>query len=285
MNIVQLVKALEFLASYFLEWVSSYLPKSKTRQFSSARLYSTKSNSSNHNSPVFDGSNHVRHLTTKPDDVTAKPDDIVSAECEYAGDYWNDQYRERFGEAPEMSMPSVLGNVGSLLSNQSNHDTYSGTSSLTHTDSAGKANMVDVSGKLPAVRIAKATAHVSLGKQAYNLVRENQLAKGDVLSVARIAGITGAKKTSGLIPLCHSINLSKVSVDFDLVADSYSVVLYSEVKTESSTGVEMEALTAVSLAALTIYDMCKAITHDILISDIKLLLKTGGESDYNIAKI
>ena len=152
---------------------------------------------------------------------------------------------------------------------------------LSHVDSKGKAVMVDVSSKQDTIRSAEAYAEVKLSSRVFKAVKENKIAKGDVLTVAKIAGIQAAKKTSELIPLCHNIFISKVDVELKLNSRNKSVEIYSSAKTNSVTGTEMEALTAVSAAALTIYDMCKALDKSIIIKEIKLLSKTGGKSgDY-----
>jgi len=152
---------------------------------------------------------------------------------------------------------------------------------LTHTDSNGKANMADVSGKKETFRTAKAYGEVLLGKKAYTLVKNNALKKGDVLAVSKIAGIQAAKKTYELIPLCHNIFISNIDINFKLNDKYFVIEIESTVKTNAKTGVEMEALTAVSAAALTIYDMCKAADKGIIISKICLISKTGGKSgDY-----
>ncbi|KAM9240542.1 LOW QUALITY PROTEIN: molybdenum cofactor biosynthesis protein 1 [Leptosomus discolor] len=148
---------------------------------------------------------------------------------------------------------------------------------LTHTDEEGRATMVDVGGKPGSRRSAVAGAVVRLGEKAFGMVRQNQVKKGDVLAVAQIAGIQGAKLTSQLIPLCHNIPLNHVEVSLSLDEARYAVVIRSSCQTWGRTGVEMEALTAASLAALTVYDMCKAVTHDIVIEEVKLLSKTGGQ--------
>ncbi|NXT56232.1 MOCS1 protein, partial [Pluvianellus socialis] len=148
---------------------------------------------------------------------------------------------------------------------------------LTHTDEEGRATMVDVGGKPDSRRRAVAGAVVRLGEKAFGMVRQNQMKKGDVLAVAQIAGIQGAKLTSQLIPLCHNIPLNHVEVSLSLDETRYAVVIRSSCQTWGRTGVEMEALTAASLAALTVYDMCKAVTHDIVIEEVKLLSKTGGQ--------
>ncbi|NXD08769.1 MOCS1 protein, partial [Nothocercus nigrocapillus] len=149
--------------------------------------------------------------------------------------------------------------------------------SLTHTDEEGRATMVDVGGKPDSRRTAVAGAVVLLGEKAFGMVRQNQVKKGDVLAVAQIAGIQGAKLTSQLIPLCHNIPLNHVEVSLRLDEARHAVEIRSSCQTWGRTGVEMEALTAASLAALTVYDMCKAVTHDIVIEEVKLLSKTGGQ--------
>lgn len=153
--------------------------------------------------------------------------------------------------------------------------------SLTHTDARGQASMVDVSEKTTTRRSATASASVLLGRRAFSLVRDNQLAKGDALSVARLAGIMAAKQTAALIPLCHPLPLDHVAVSVELQEDGESVIIKATCRTRGQTGVEMEALTAVTVAALALYDMCKAVSRDIIISNIKLLAKTGGQrGDY-----
>ncbi|MGI9056308.1 MAG: cyclic pyranopterin monophosphate synthase MoaC [Pyrinomonadaceae bacterium] len=149
---------------------------------------------------------------------------------------------------------------------------------FSHFDETGKIKMVDVSEKEITTRRAVASGKVSLSKETLEILRSNENPKGDPLEIARIAGIMAAKKTSELIPLCHQINLSKAAVKIELT--DYGIYLEAEAKTNSQTGVEMEALTAVSVAALTIYDMCKAVQKDIVISDIQLESKIGGKSNY-----
>ena len=138
--------------------------------------------------------------------------------------------------------------------------------------------MVDVSEKPETARRAVASGRVLLNEETIRILKSNENPKGNPLEIARIAGIMAAKQTSNLIPLCHQINLSKVNVNIEIKDDG--VDIEAEAKTNSQTGVEMEALTAVSVAALTIYDMCKAVQKDIYITDIKLELKTGGKSDF-----
>ncbi|WCJ22427.1 Cyclic pyranopterin monophosphate synthase [Euphorbia peplus] len=149
---------------------------------------------------------------------------------------------------------------------------------LTHVSNTGEAQMVDVSPKENTKRTAIATCKVILGKKVFAMVSANQMAKGDVLTVAKIAGINGAKQTSNLIPLCHNITLTHVRVDLTLNSDDYSVGIEAEASTTGKTGVEMEALTAVTTAGLTVYDMCKAASKEIQITDVLLEHKTGGKS-------
>jgi cyclic pyranopterin monophosphate synthase len=151
-------------------------------------------------------------------------------------------------------------------------------SELSHYDESGKVKMVDVSGKDATTRRAVASCHVKLSAETVGVLRSQKNPKGDPLEIARIAGITAAKKTSELIPLCHQIALSSVNITAELRDDG--VYIESEAVTDGKTGVEMEALTAVSVAALTIYDMCKAVQRDIEITDIRLESKTGGKKDY-----
>jgi cyclic pyranopterin phosphate synthase len=151
-------------------------------------------------------------------------------------------------------------------------------SDLSHYDESGNVRMVDVSGKESTTRRAVASCRVLLSAETIAALRSGSNPKGDPLEIARVAGIMAAKKTSELIPLCHQINLSKVNVTAALT--NTGVDLAAEAVTTAQTGVEMEALTAVSVAALTIYDMCKAVQRDIMITDIQLDSKTGGKSDY-----
>ncbi len=152
------------------------------------------------------------------------------------------------------------------------------TQTLSHFDRSGNVKMVDVSDKAATQRRAVASGCVLLSPETLRSLREQGSPKGDPLEIARIAGIMAAKKTSELIPLCHQINLSKVNITADFT--DFGIKLEAEAITTAQTGVEMEALTAVSVAALTIYDMCKAIQKDIVIADIRLESKTGGKSDF-----
>ncbi|MBI3175872.1 MAG: cyclic pyranopterin monophosphate synthase MoaC [Chloroflexi bacterium] len=149
---------------------------------------------------------------------------------------------------------------------------------LTHLDEHGQASMVDVGAKPDTERIAIARGEVHMLKATFDLIRAGQIKKGDVLTVAQIAGITAAKRTSDLIPLCHPLPLTKVDVDLALDESLPGVVITATAKTVGKTGVEMEALTAVSVAALTVYDMAKAAEKTMRIQNIRLVEKHGGKS-------
>ncbi len=157
-------------------------------------------------------------------------------------------------------------------------------SRLTHFDESGAATMVDVSGKAPTLRVATAVARVLMQPETMALITRGGVEKGDVLSVARLAGIMGAKRTPDLIPLCHPLALASVTVDLVCDPDSDAVDITARCALEGRTGVEMEALTAVSVAALTVYDMCKAVDRGMRITDVRLLHKSGGASgEWNAA--
>jgi cyclic pyranopterin phosphate synthase len=149
---------------------------------------------------------------------------------------------------------------------------------FSHFDAEGNAIMVDVSKKNETERVATASGRVTLSQEAYDLVKNGSMAKGDVLGVARIAGIMAAKKVDSLIPLCHPLAVTKINIDFSYNDDSRQIEIEAVVGITGKTGVEMEALTAVSITALTIYDMCKAVDKAMIISDICLKKKTGGKS-------
>jgi cyclic pyranopterin monophosphate synthase len=149
---------------------------------------------------------------------------------------------------------------------------------LTHIDESGQARMVDVGAKPDTERVAVAAGEVHLRPETLALIREGQMKKGDVLSVARIAGIMGAKRTADLVPLCHPIPLTQVGVDLELSDDLPGVKITATARTIGKTGVEMEALTAVSVAALTVYDMVKAVEKTARIHNIRLVEKRGGRS-------
>jgi cyclic pyranopterin phosphate synthase len=146
---------------------------------------------------------------------------------------------------------------------------------LTHIAADGRAQMVDVSAKSLSARTAVATGRIALARETVALVRKNEIAKGDVIATARIAGIQAAKRTAHLIPLCHTIPLSEVKIDIDLSGDSAEVTCTA--RTVAQTGAEMEALTGVAVALLTIYDMCKAVDKAMVIGDVRLLKKTKSE--------
>lgn len=150
---------------------------------------------------------------------------------------------------------------------------------LTHFDSEGASRMVDVSGKDVTLRSARASALVLMAPATLSLIRDRRLAKGDVFEVARLAGIMGAKRTGDLIPLCHPIGLDSVELGFQVLDDS-SIRIEATARVTARTGVEMEALTAVSVAALTIYDMCKSIDRSMTITQVQLEEKTGGRSGH-----
>ena len=150
-------------------------------------------------------------------------------------------------------------------------------SDLTHFDESGASRMVDVSAKPVTLRTARASGKVRMGEATWRLIRDRKLAKGDVCEVARLAGIMGAKRTADWIPLCHPLPLDAVSVDFEFSAPGVLAIV-AQVQVTARTGVEMEALTAVSAAALTVYDMCKAVDRAMTIEQIQLDEKTGGRS-------
>ncbi|MFH0813472.1 MAG: cyclic pyranopterin monophosphate synthase MoaC [Pseudomonadota bacterium] len=151
-------------------------------------------------------------------------------------------------------------------------------SKLTHFDESGKAIMVDVSEKKETLREAVACGSISMKPATFRLIMDKKIAKGDVLEVARIAGIMAAKRTPDLIPMCHPLNLTSVQVDFTPIEEKSRINIEAKVKIRGKTGVEMEAFTAVAVAALTIYDMCKAVDRGMVISDIHLIEKSGGKS-------
>lgn len=152
---------------------------------------------------------------------------------------------------------------------------------LTHFNNEGRARMVDVSDKYITKRVAIARGTIRMQPETLQLIREGKIGKGDVLAVAQVAGIMAAKKTADLIPMCHSIPLTSVNISFSELRDD-TIVVESTVKTTNVTGVEMEALTAVSIAMLTIYDMCKAVDKEMVLEETYLTAKSGGKSgDYS----
>ena len=150
-------------------------------------------------------------------------------------------------------------------------------SNFTHLNKAGQAIMVNVQKKLPTVRSAVAQCVIKTPPNVFNAVLDKKIEKGDIYSVIKVAGINGAKQTSNLIPLCHQLNLDCVSLEITPNKRENSFLIKSKVYTESKTGVEMEALSAVTIAGLTFYDMCKALSQDIILTDIKMLEKHGGK--------
>ena len=149
---------------------------------------------------------------------------------------------------------------------------------FTHFDAEGNAWMVDISGKDVTRREATACGRITMSEECFGKVKAGQMKKGDVLGVARIAGIMGAKKTSDLIPLCHNLNLTGLEVWFELEEEACAIKAFCKAKTTGKTGVEMEALTGVQVALLTIYDMCKAVDKRMVMKDVRLLQKSGGKS-------
>ena len=149
---------------------------------------------------------------------------------------------------------------------------------LSHFDDNGNAHMVDISDKQNSFRTAKAACFIQMSLETLKIISDRSAKKGDVLNVARIAGIQGAKKTSELIPLCHPISLTKINLDLNLNDKIPGIEIISTVKTTGPTGVEMEALTAASISALTVYDMVKSLDKSIIIKDLRLIFKDGGKS-------
>ena len=152
----------------------------------------------------------------------------------------------------------------------------------THLNKKNRPLMIDVNKKKKTSRTALAEGEVKFSKITFNKIEKMKTKKGEITNIAILAGIMGAKKTSDLIPLCHNIEIEKINIDIKTNKKNYSLIVIANVKTSGKTGVEMEALTAVSIACLTIYDMCKSLDKSILIKKIKLLTKTGGKSDYSI---
>jgi cyclic pyranopterin phosphate synthase len=155
---------------------------------------------------------------------------------------------------------------------------------LTHTDDAGKAQMVDVAAKKTTFRRAVARGHVQFNQDAFNQLEQNNLAKGDALAVARLAGIQAAKRTAELIPLCHLIPLDQVQIEIELDRERRVAIVTATAVANWKTGVEMEALVAVSVACLTLYDMAKAVDRSITVSEVKLLEKEGGRSGHWVGR-
>ena len=158
-------------------------------------------------------------------------------------------------------------------------------SSLSHIDESGKARMVDVGSKDVTERVATAGCEIHMQQSTLDLIRSGGFDKGDVLGVARVAGVMAGKKTSDLIPLCHPLELNQITIDFDELDDGVGLSVRTSARTSGKTGVEMEALTAASVAALTVYDMCKAVDRAMRIDRLRLLSKYGGKSGDFIANV
>ena len=158
------------------------------------------------------------------------------------------------------------------------------TSPLTHFDSQGQAHMVDVGAKAETHRVARATGHIRMLPANFELIASGQARKGDVIGIARIAAIQGAKRTADLVPLCHPLPITRVAVDFELDRDTATVHCTAQVETLGRTGVEMEALTAVQVGLLTVYDMCKAADRGMVMGGIRVLEKQGGKSGHWVAE-
>lgn len=155
---------------------------------------------------------------------------------------------------------------------------------FTHFNEDGRAKMVDVGDKDNTKRVAKASCFIEMKKETLKAIEEGQIKKGDVLSVAQVGGIMASKKTADIIPMCHNIFLTGCNIKFEIDKDNSRIFIEAEVKTTGKTGVEMEALNAVTTTALTIYDMCKAIDREMIISDVKLIEKKGGKSGHFIRR-
>lgn len=155
---------------------------------------------------------------------------------------------------------------------------------FTHFNEDGRAKMVDVGDKDNTKRVAKASCYVEMKKETLEAILEGQIKKGDVLSVAQVGGIMASKKTSEVIPMCHNIFITGCDIEFEIDKNENRIYILAETKTSGKTGVEMEALTAVSITALTIYDMCKAIDREMIISEVKLVEKKGGKSGHFIRR-
>ena len=154
------------------------------------------------------------------------------------------------------------------------------TTPLTHFDSQGQAHMVDVAAKAETHRVARATGHIRMQAATFELIASGQAKKGDVIGIARIAAIQGAKRTADLVPLCHPLPITRVTVDFELKRETSEVQCTAQVESFGRTGVEMEALTAVQVGLLTVYDMCKAADRSMVMGGIRVLEKSGGKSGH-----
>ena len=151
---------------------------------------------------------------------------------------------------------------------------------FTHTDKEGKARIVDICSKEATLRAAKAHGYIIVNPEIIKKIKENEIKKGDVFTVSKLAGIMASKKTSGLLPLCHNVNVASIEIFFEISEDECKIIAISAVKGFDRTGVEMEALTSVAVALLNIYDMCKALSKEMTIGGIELLEKSGGKNIY-----
>ncbi len=167
-----------------------------------------------------------------------------------------------------------------MSSQKTSHDTASNNGGLTHFDEDGQAHMVDVGSKAETHRVATASGMIYMKPQTLAVITSGTAKKGDVLGIARIAAIMGAKRTADLIPLCHPLALTRVAVEFTTNEAESSIMCNAQVETHGKTGVEMEALTAVQIGLLTIYDMCKAIDRGMTITDVRVMEKLGGKSGH-----
>ena len=156
---------------------------------------------------------------------------------------------------------------------------------LSHIDKKGNAKIVDISNKKITKRIAIASGMIFVTNEILEQIKKNETKKGDIFTVAKIAGIMAAKKTSDLIPLCHPLKIDDIQIAFHVDDSKKVIIAEAEVKCENKTGVEMEALTAISITLLTIYDMCKAISHEMKITDVHLIKKSGGKTNFSIQSI
>lgn len=194
------------------------------------------------------------------------------------------KYEEIFGNVPSDGDAAAETEEVELDQEKRSRDDM--TRRLSHVDAKGRAKMVDVGEKTATRRIAVAIGRVTLPEAAFRLVVANGIAKGDVLTVAQLAGIVGVKRTSDLISLCHNVVIENAKLDLTLNDEFRSVDIICTVSTFGKTGVEMEALTGVTVASLAVYDMCKSVSHDIAIGDIKLVRKSGGRSgEYDVTNI
>ncbi|XP_064118994.1 molybdenum cofactor biosynthesis protein 1-like isoform X3 [Macrobrachium nipponense] len=268
--------------------------RSNTFIYNSVSLHTThlfrKGDSSSSSNEIYSQPNGPDKLQSSCNPLD-KVDKYFSSEHALTAEFnHNNNFWKKFGESyMEGASNEAVSNISEILPTSeilsTTGDIAESAPTLSHVDAKGEAQMVDVAGKQVTRRKAEAKAEVYLGAEAFHLVKENKMKKGDVLGVARIAGIMAAKKTSELIPLCHPLQVDHVEVQLSLqekVEDGreFFVSIKTSASTSGRTGVEMEALTAASVAALTVYDMCKAVSHEIVISGICLLSKTGGKQDY-----